>query len=213
MKIGQKHTEASRMKMSASLKGRVTWNKGKKTGIAPWLGKKRSEEDKKKMSLARMGKKLSPEHKEKLRLANIGNTYMKGHKKPVGAYSFPKGNKVCLGKKLSEETKRKISSILKVKALRGEKHNWWRGGVSTQNEIIRSSSEYKLWREAVFARDKYTCIWCGDKRKSGHNVILNADHIQEFSIYPELRFAIDNGRTLCKNCHQKRHRGERRKRN
>lgn len=45
--------------------GSVPWNKGLKTGHAPWLGKKRgpaSDETKKKMSLARTGKPQSDAH-------------------------------------------------------------------------------------------------------------------------------------------------------
>jgi len=58
-----------------------------------------------------------------------------------------------------------------------------------------SSFEYKLWRTAVFERDKYTCVWCG------HKGYVEADHIKPFALFPELRFAIDNGRTLCRPCH------------
>jgi 5-methylcytosine-specific restriction endonuclease McrA len=60
----------------------------------------------------------------------------------------------------------------------------------------------KLWREAVFARDKWTCQDCGDKK--GGN--LEAHHIKSFAEFPELRFAIDNGITLCKDCHKIIHR-------
>ena len=37
----------------------------------------------------------------------------------------------------------------------------------------------------------------------GKTVTLNADHIKPFAYFPELRFAIDNGRTLCVDCHKK----------
>lgn len=85
----------------------------------------------------------------------------------------------------------------------GEKHPNWKGGITPINERIRRSLEYKLWRIAIFERDDYTCVWCGIKNGLGKTVILNADHIKPFAFYPELRFAIDNGRTLCKDCHKK----------
>jgi len=108
----------------------------------------------------------------------------------------------------TEENKKKIGETLKRKGIRpprppkeslcrGAKHRWWKGGVSPINELLRKSPEYKLWRMVVFTRDKFTCVWCGYKGKN-----LHADHIKPFALYPELRFAIDNGRTLCKDCHE-----------
>jgi hypothetical protein len=93
---------------------------------------------------------------------------------------------------------------------RGDKHhNWgvsrkgkdsfnWRGGITPENERIRHSKEYKEWRLHVFERDNFACVNCGDNK--GGN--LNADHIQPFSLFPELRLDINNGRTLCIDCHK-----------
>lgn len=63
------------------------------------------------------------------------------------------------------------------------------------------SREYKKWRKTVFARDNYTCQICGDNQ--GGN--LRAHHIKPYSEYPELRHDVDNGITLCENCHIKLH--------
>jgi hypothetical protein len=104
--------------------------------------------------------------------------------------------KAHIGKKLSDETKQKLSLAMRGKNC-GEKSNLWKGGVTPVNKTIRMSLEYKLWREAVFKRDNWSCVWCGVR-----GVKLDADHIKRFSDYPELRFAIDNGRTLCHDCHK-----------
>lgn len=82
-----------------------------------------------------------------------------------------------------------------------KKYHWnYNGGISNENKIIRNSSKMKYWRISVFERDDYTCQNCNTK-----GGILNAHHIKQFANYPELRFDIDNGITLCKNCHIKEH--------
>src|SRR5574344_118033 len=69
------------------------------------------------------------------------------------------------------------------------------------NREIRNSQEYADWRTQVFERDNYTCQHC--KKVGGK---LNAHHIKEFSKYPDKRFDVDNGLTLCVECHKKVHR-------
>lgn len=81
---------------------------------------------------------------------------------------------------------------------RGEKCGTWKGGITPINFKIRNSTEYRDWRIAVFEQDNYTCQECGSR-----GVTLNADHIKPFAYYPELRLAIENGRTLCVPCHRK----------
>lgn len=73
----------------------------------------------------------------------------------------------------------------------------WKGGITPINEKIRKSVEYKLWWNACVERDDYTCKLCGKRGGTIH-----VDHIKPFSLFPELRFAIDNGRTLCVPCHR-----------
>lgn len=80
---------------------------------------------------------------------------------------------------------------------RGENSNFWKGGISKQRDRIYQSVEYREWRRQVFQRDNYRCTRCGA------NGYIEADHIKPFSLFPELRFVVGNGRTLCKPCHRK----------
>ena len=56
----------------------------------------------------------------------------------------------------------------------------------------------KKRRTKIFKRDDYTCQECG---KIGNK--LNAHHIKEIVNYPELILKINNGVTLCEECHKK----------
>jgi len=158
-----------------------------------------------KMSKARMGKpsgkkgyKLTQEQRERVRKAHLGIKLTEEHRKNISKAlkkQWKNGVKRTgmLGKKHSKETREKMSF-----AQKGEKSYMWKGGVSPINKIIRKSVKFKLWRESVFKRDDYTCQQC--KIRGG---ILHPDHIKPFALFPELRFNLDNGQTLCINCHKK----------
>ena len=120
-----------------------------------------------------LGRKMSEDNKRKLIEANTGR---------------PSAMK---GRHHSEEAKRKIS-----KANSGSNSHLWKGGITDENKRIRRGIEFRLWREAVFARDNWTCQFCN--KRGGE---LHPDHIKQFAFHEDLRFAIDNGRTLCKECH------------
>lgn len=81
----------------------------------------------------------------------------------------------------------------------GENHPLWKGN-SSERERIMASSEYKEWRNLVFIRDDYTCQCCGKK-----GVKLNAHHKFNFSTNEDLRFDVNNGITLCEDCHKEFH--------
>lgn len=126
------------------------------------------------------------------------NKYNNPSKKPhvkekIREYALKRGTKHL--HTTSVRNKRR-ASILK------EKHWNWQGGKTSEQKKIRNSFEYKEWRNSVFRRDKYTCVLCSARSSKGNSVILNADHIKPFCDFPELRLCLDNGRTLCLNCHK-----------
>jgi len=71
-------------------------------------------------------------------------------------------------------------------------HNW-KGGYEARNS---NAEDYVIWRAGVYERDQYTCQEC--KTTGGK---LNAHHLRAWSHYPSLRYEVDNGITLCHECH------------
>ena len=138
--------------------------------------------------------------RQKTREANKGNKHSLGYKhteaakKKIGEAS--KGNKYRLGKYPSKETRIKMGN-----SHRGNKSPHWKGGINPINDTIRHSIEMRLWREAVLSRDNWICQKCGNRGGE-----LRAHHIFNFADHPELRFAIDNGITLCVEHHKEFHR-------
>ena len=98
---------------------------------------------------------------------------------------------------------KKCYDLDKKRRMSGEKSHLWRGGKTQENKLLRQRAEYREWRKKVFERDNYTCQMCGARSQKGKRIELNVDHIKPFALYPELRFEVNNGRTLCKECHKK----------
>lgn len=73
--------------------------------------------------------------------------------------------------------------------------------------LFYNSDDWRALRELTLQRDHYECVMCrdGGKVTSEADSILEVDHIKELEYYPELAMDIDNLRTLCKDCHNKRH--------
>jgi ribosomal protein L34E len=88
--------------------------------------------------------------------------------------------------------------------LRSNENHWnWKGGISKERDVIKATEQYKEWRNKVFQRDNYTCQCCGNNQSNN----LEAHHILNFSEYIDLRFNINNGITLCKDCHNPNKKG------
>lgn len=63
--------------------------------------------------------------------------------------------------------------------------------------------KHKEWREKVLRRDKYLCQEC--LRYGKRTPATHAHHIKPIDEYPELKYKVENGRSLCLACHNKVH--------
>lgn len=104
------------------------------------------------------------------------------------------------GKEIPEYPKRKFCSMECTKHGQkrhyGSDHPNWKLVTRRKNRRGKHGS----WARAVLSRDKGTCQHCGVQ-----NVGLHAHHILPFATHPEKRWDVDNGITLCYQCHEAEH--------
>lgn len=156
-----------------------------------------------------IGRKHTPETIEKMRLSKLGaknNFHGRSHTDQTkSAISISRSGKATgsgnanFGKPRDAETRKKISDTRVALGIAVKERNPnWQGGIANNRIAELSTTKYKNWRIAVFERDEYTCVHCGQVGGD-----LEADHIKQWTFYPELRYEIENGRTLCLKCHRK----------
>jgi hypothetical protein len=147
------------------------------------------------------------------------NQFKKGHKVQLGKHWKVKDTSKMKGripwnkeKKVSPEIRIKMREAAKKRnprsylknlekamgrAPKGKNHWNWKGGITPERTHIWNSEEYSQWRKEIYKKDNWTCQKCSDN--SGNNLIPH--HIESFADYLKLRFDVNNGITLCKNCH------------
>jgi len=95
----------------------------------------------------------------------------------------------------------------------GEKNGNWKGGITKISAQIRTCKKYIDWRKTIFERDNYTCQLCnkrGGELNVDHYLIMFSEIVNKYQIksLDEAKqckdlWDLNNGRTLCKECHKK----------
>lgn len=114
------------------------------------------------------------------------------------------GKDFVVSRRRRESNRRFCSHQCRGKYFSGPRNGNWKGDQAKnrdQNERQRviCSDEYLVWRRAVLNRDNWCCQCCGSK----NNLVVY--HIQCYWDYPNERFEMDNGITVCRSCHTNIH--------
>lgn len=131
----------------------------------------------------------------------------KGHGWNKGM-SKANGDELSYGKPRKESTKKRISDKLKGRTFSEEhKNSISKSRVEFFDRIGRIGRHdrgymFARWKRAICKRDYRACQQCHSKEK------LRAHHILSWKDFPELRFELSNGITLCKICHDKLHKNK-----
>jgi len=204
--------EDIKQKISDTLKNNISLERRKEMSEIEegeknhFYGKHHSKESKLKISEAKKGENHP----------NYGKHLTEETKIKIG-----KGNE---GKQQTEEAKLKMSISHKglptwnkgksqIATMRENNPNW-KGGITYLTEQIRKCFKYRQWRSDIFYRDNYICLICGQKsgKLNAHHLISFNLILQEYEITTieealecEKLWSLNNGVTLCKECHRELH--------
>jgi len=188
---GRKHSIETRKKISEKLL---------KNPVRYWLGKRRpqlhTQEYRDRVSQMKKGKIpyiMTDEVRNKISKTLMGHTSCRKGKK--GVYSEATRVKMSLakiGRKLSKETREKMSLRQKERVLLGI-HHLWRGGISYEPYSVDWSNTLK---QSIRERDKYRCQLCGNPQGDR---ALDVHHID----YNKKNCDPENLISLCHSCHSK----------
>jgi hypothetical protein len=202
-RIGFKHSKEAKEKNRLAHMGKIPWNKGNR------CEKKSSGNAEKLCETCQKPFFMFPCEVPTKKYCSKG-CYTKSR---VGSSGY------WLGKKRNEATIKKMSESRRgMKAwnkglrgfLSGEKHHWFGVSHSGKNSPVwikdrsklkrngdaaldRRSSAYGEWRKRVWLRDIFKC------KMANPNCLgrIEAHHILGYTKYPELRYEVNNGITLC----------------
>lgn len=189
-------------------------NSGTNKGQIPWIkGKHHTQKSKNKMSEAHLelipwmkGKHHTKEANEKNRIAHLGKRNSPTTEFKKGMIPWHKGRKGVY----SEQVLEAMSNTCKERFKDKRNHPSWKGGITPLAKRIRNSLKYRQWRSDIFTRDDFTCQECNRR-----GIYLHAHHIESFAFILEINdiktyeqamaceelWNINNGITLCKDCH------------
>jgi hypothetical protein len=119
----------------------------------------------------------------------------------LGKYSRTEAGKISFREKMSGKNnpmnRPGVREKQKTNIRKGEHHYKWnpdREEIKKRDDNSgRRSSSYNTWVLAVYGRDNYKCR-IGNEDCKGR---IEAHHILSYTTFPELRYDINNGITLC----------------
>lgn len=138
---------------------------------------------------------------------NTGRTHFKSEDiSGEKHWNWKGGKSKCMdcGKQLTDYKTRRCNKC-SGKAMMGENHPCWKGGISRDIHSV-NEPKYKKWRNDIFARDNWTCR-INDKDCVSD---IQAHHILPWRDFLELRYNIKNGITLCLAHHPRKRAEEKR---